>query len=549
MKNLLATAALAALVCTPVIAEAQSAPPPAAPPPAAPPPTKVTTTTTALTDKQLGSRYLRCDGEPNNVTGGETFARLLGAVTLLGLFAPTPESPDPSKRQFGEAGVAVCSELIDGGDKGESNAVRRIPLILARALHQIEAKNYPAALADVEKARAEAKAAGLSGNAYFDRSMGLSFSNIEAEIHLRMGNAAAAQDASLGAIGGIKYSFVPSIVIKDYGVFVRELTPAAEARIAANAKVLPVLLMTYAARLAEVGRFPEAAAKYEALIEVIEGLNPEEKSSDYYARAALAHALAGDWDKADARASFARANMTSRRAEGKPEDDAAEVIELLDLFDIVKLAQNGNLTAARRNFAARSEWAAPSFGSTVEVTRRLREGAAEAELFGALSKTPEGMWQARYDDLLAVRLQRDTNNEWLFDLIQPYSRVGDFEGRSKATWQIQKSKMMAKEADEDGQWRIWAGGDIYSAIDAIMLHAALQAQARGKEGFTMFIVLPRSTPGYYPPPTVGYARFANPGEPGAPADAFIPAAEVITELSQVIPTPEELKLRKKRRAK
>lgn len=527
MKKLLAAVALTALTCTTSIAHAQTA-------------------AERAEEKKLGSRYLRCDGEPNNVTGGETFARLLGAVTLLGLFAPTPETPDPSKRLFGEAGVAVCSELIDG-DKAEANAVRRVPLILARALHHIEAKNYPAALADVEKARSEAAAAKLAGNPYFDRSMGLSFSNIEAEVHLRMGDPVAAQKASLAAQGAMKYSFVPSIVIRDFSDFVRELSPEAEARLAANARVLPSLLIGYANRLDEMGRFADAATKNEAVIEVAEGLKSDDKGSLPYARAALSHALAGQWDRADARAAFARTNLAARRADGKPEENAAQVVEVLDLFDIVKLAQGGDLAAARRNFAARSEWTAPSFGSVMEVNRRLREGASEAELFGALAKTPEAMWQARYDNLLAVRLQRDTDNKTLFALIQNYAQVGNFEGRSKATYQVAKSKMMAKKAGDDGQWPIFAGGDIYSGIDSILLHAALQAKAQGKEGFTMFIVLPRITPGYYPPPIAGYTRFVNSGEPGAGEAQFISAAEVITELSPVIPSPAELKERKQRR--
>ena len=81
-----------------------------------------------------------------------------------------------------------------------------------------------------------------------------------------------------------------------------------------------------------------------------------------------------------------------------------------------------------------------------------------------------------------------------------------------------------------------------------MLHAALQARAQGKEGFTMFIILPRATTGYYLPATVGYTRFLNRSEPGAVDALFIPAADVITELSPVIPSPEELKLRKQRRS-
>jgi tetratricopeptide (TPR) repeat protein len=518
----------------------------------------VTTTTTAhaqtpsqsaaqrAEEKKMGSRYLRCDGEPNNITDGETFARLLGAVTLLALFAPSPEAPDPSKRLFGEAGVAVCSELIDG-DGAETNAVRRVPLILARALHHIEAKNYPAALSDVERARTEATTAKLVGNPYFDRSMGLSFSNIEAEIHLRMGNPVAAQDAAHKAIGSMKYSFLPSIVIRDYGPFLHELAPTAEARLAANAKVLPALLISYASQLDDVGRFADSSAKHEALITVIEGLKLDDTSSIYYARAALAHALAGQWDQANQRAEFARANLATRRTEGKPEDDAARVVEVLDLFDIIKLAQGGDLTSARRNFAARSEWVVPSFGAVQEVNRRLRDGASEAELFGSLAKTPETMWQQRYDDLIAIRLQRDTENKRLFDLIQPYAKVNDFESRSKQTWQVQKSKMMSKEVDKAGQWRIYTTGSLYSGIDAIMLHAALQARAKGKEGFSMFIVLPNEARGTYYPVTVGFARFVNRGEEGVNDDLFISAAEVIAELAPVIPSPDELKLRKQRR--
>lgn len=34
------------------------------------------------------SDYLKCDGQPNNMTAGESIGRLIGAVTLLGIFAP-----------------------------------------------------------------------------------------------------------------------------------------------------------------------------------------------------------------------------------------------------------------------------------------------------------------------------------------------------------------------------------------------------------------------------------------------------------------------------
>ena len=89
------------------------------------------TSATAQTEKP-GSAYVQCDGEPNNVTGEETAARLIGAVTLLGLFAPPPEAADASKRKFGSDGVVACSSLLSGK---EGNPARRLGLILGRAIH------------------------------------------------------------------------------------------------------------------------------------------------------------------------------------------------------------------------------------------------------------------------------------------------------------------------------------------------------------------------------------------------------------------------------
>jgi hypothetical protein len=55
--------------------------------------------------------------------------------------------------------VEACTRLIDDPQKGEHNVIRRLPLILARAAHRIEAKDFSGAAADVGKARAE----GASG--------------------------------------------------------------------------------------------------------------------------------------------------------------------------------------------------------------------------------------------------------------------------------------------------------------------------------------------------------------------------------------------------
>lgn len=497
------------------------------------------------------SRYLRCDGEPNNMTAGESFARLLGAVTLLGLFAPSPESPDPEARQFGADGVAVCTSLIEGtdgaGEDMESNPVRRIPLILARALHQIEAKNYAAALTDVELARAEAKAADLVGNPYFDRSMGLSFNRIAAAAHLRMGNPQLALDSELQNISDMRYSFVPSIYSGRFGKFVREVSPAQELQLLSSAQIMPAMFGIYSNELDEAGRFADAAEAREAYLSIAQMLEDEDEPvlSAPYARAALGHALAGNWERARERAEFAQSNMDRRIAIGKPEDDRANIVELLDLYRIVEQIEAGEAAAARRMFSGRSQWTVPSFGSVLEINTRLREGASEEELVGPLATSAEEQWQKRYDDLLAVQLENDTNNEDLFDLIVSYAKVDEFEARSKDTHRVEKSRLMRGDPDEKGVHTIITSGSLYSGIDSAVLHAGLQARHKGKQGFVTYLVPGRRVNSFVF--TVAYTRFVDRGEDGVHPMTFVPADAVIAELEPVIPTREEAKRRKKER--
>ena len=500
--------------------------------------------TATAADKKNGSLYLQCDGQPNNMTDGESFARFLGAITLLALFAPSPEQPDPSKRQFGEAGVATCTSLLEG-ESAEGNGLRRLPLILARALHQIEAKNYSAALDDVALARTEATTLGLMGNPYFDRSMGLSFGNVESAARLRLDDVIGAQQASLARTEGMSYSLVPILTAQGYSEFLRETTPEAERVLASQARILPSVFVIFAERLEESGRFADAAGKREALIGTIEELKPEDAPSSPYAAAALSHALAGNWEEASRRAEFARTNLADRRARGVPEDNSANVVELLDLYDILRLAHDGDTTQARRNFAARSQWLAASLGTVMEVNRRLREGAAPEELSGILARSPDELWQERKDAQMAVRLQQDTNNDSLFDLIWPYAKIDEFENRSRDTWKVERSRMISDEPDEEtGLWRIFAFGNRQTAIDSIVLHAALQARQRGKEGFTMMLTLTDRQVEYLGLVTSGFFRFVDRDEAGVDAARFLPADAVIAELSQVIPSPDALKERR-----
>src|SRR5207253_4638246 len=120
------------------------------------------------------SLQIRCDGMPDNVTAGETAARLLGAVTLLGLFAPNHETPDEGQRLTGAEGVAVCAQAL----AVESNDIRRAQLLLASAIHHIEASEYDAAIAEAR--RVESDRPTLAQTQPYRRSLALSAIEIEA---------------------------------------------------------------------------------------------------------------------------------------------------------------------------------------------------------------------------------------------------------------------------------------------------------------------------------------------------------------------------------
>jgi hypothetical protein len=488
------------------------------------------------------SRYLRCDGQPNNTTAGESAARLLGALTLLSIFAPSPEAPDASARKFGEEGVKACSSLIDGVEDIEGNPIRRLELILARAIHQIEAKNYEAAIADIRLAKSEADAKGFSMDVYFDRSMGLSFDLIEAEALLRMDKYDEARAVSLAKLAKYPHSYYPIMAARSYATYNRTISTEERARMTGAPKVLVTEIYPTIGRLEEVGEFSKAAEGRETWLEFVDLLNNEDKYSLPHALAAMTHGLAGNWEKADVRAKFAADNIEARSLAGKPDTTEASTREVLDFYKLLKLADKGGVKDARRNFAARSDWPSIGFGAKMEANRRLRKDALPEELTGLLALTPDQMWAERIERTKAAMLERDKNNKTLFTYILPLAKAESYESLSKSVWRTEKSRIMAAEPSaKTKDWSMSIYGDATTQPDALLLHAALQAKARGSKTFN-FIILADA-------PSSASARFAV-GDTEKVVDGLALDTEaVIAELRQIIPPPEEVLLRKAEREK
>ena len=294
------------------------------------------------------SNYVKCDGFPNNQTGAETAARLVAVTAIIGLLAPKPEAADTSKRKIGAEGVAAC-DLVLSGEKAETNVERRIALLLGRAIHQIEAKNYAAAIADVGIARREAQTAGLMNDPYFARSRAVSFDQIEAAALVRLRRFEEADAIASASFEAAKFSLPYLLEMSGYAVFSREGSPSGLARKIQLARLLPQLHPALGGSYMNAGRFVDAARIFEDWISYDLSFS---KAKNWHqgtypmAAAALAHGLAGDWDMATKRAAEARANSQKRVTEGNPEQNRSDTSEMLDLFDVLKLAKDGNLAGA-----------------------------------------------------------------------------------------------------------------------------------------------------------------------------------------------------------
>lgn len=495
--------------------------------------------------EKVPSLYVQCDGNPNNMSAGESAARLIGAITLLALFAPPPEGADPSKRKFGADGAKVCDQLIDGAGK-ENNGYRRVNLILGRAIHKIEAKDYDGAVADAALARGEAEANGFLANPYYARSQGRAFDLIPAAALYRAGKTAEAREAALRNLAQSRFLLSPLIAPPAY-LFGDPAASPMERDMRGWRTRLGLGVGDQAGRLEEWGDFKSAAMVREAYVDFNARTLPDTRSSAALAKSAIALALAGDATLSDQRIAEARANADKRRADGTPEKDASEIVELLDLHSIIRQYQKGEVKAARRLFAARSQWVAGSFGSVVETTRLLRQGAAADELIGGLSRDPAALWKDRLDTARAEAIAKDSDNATLFRLIPGVDSAAAYRNLSKQVWRTDKSKLVIASKDPSKaklkmEQMFLFGADFDAVFPAYALHAALLAKSRGHQGFVM---MPMATDRFI------FATFltGNKGDPGLREPMFADAEEVIAALSPVIPSPEMIKAEAAAKAK
>ncbi len=490
-------------------------------------------------EPKASSLHVQCDGYPDDMGAGETAARIIGAITLLGLFAPPPEAAKPEARKLGADGVTVCNQLLDG-EKAEGNQFRKMQLMMARAIHKIEAKDYDGAVGDVALARNIANEAGYTKDPYFQRSMGISMADLEGAALIRAGRSAEAMQASLQDLDKVKHQFWRFLTQPTYANYIKQNHALLDRHYDQQARIYPAGSPGVASYYENQGQFAKAAALREAIIDWHSSGKPDHLHTSVLANAALSHALAGDWARAAARAQEARDNDKKRMTDGKPDTDRSENNEVLDLYEVLKLHHEGNGVGARRMFTGRSTWLAPSNGAVREANKRLRASANPDELINMLAKDHDALWQERRDTDIAELMAKDTDNKTLFGKIDGYNKANGWELMSKTVWNTKKSKILQKPNEKNGLIPAWIYNgyyNFYAQLDAILLHAALTAREKG-ETHIMF------SPNIDKDIQFASIRFGKIGDPGIPELLALNVNDVIAELEDVIPSPEALKARK-----
>jgi tetratricopeptide (TPR) repeat protein len=478
------------------------------------------------------SVFLRCDGKPAHMSDGERAARVLAITAVIGLLIPGPEQENDTERLSGVAGAAACSTALST----EGDPIRRIELTLARAIHDIEANDSNNALADSQTALELSQS--YSNDTYFARSLGLSVWEVRSAALLSAKRYSDAEAAAYKMADAAPWDVINQLNAWPLAGLTDNRNQQFEDFLRRLAKLWNGAEKYYAMRLEWNGKFREAAGSYAAIMDVTRGagfVNPSTDPSAYWkAKEANAFMMAGDRARAEQR--FREATALNETLASQHAMNAGQTIamtdELLGFYKILSLTSDGKLAEARAAFLQRPRWNAASVASVSWATDRLRQGVPASELLGPLAKSGAQIRQAILDDDQLSERDGKKLGRRLFSHMRPLMRASEFGG-SKALWRVDRSRYLVAKKGElaDAPYEVINTFDIYGIPSsyAVLMHAALLAQSRGKQGFV--VVGERKATD-----TIA-VLFGNRGEPGTPDELLIDASSVIRDLQSDFPQP------------
>jgi hypothetical protein len=469
----------------------------------------------STTAARAASDYVLCDGQSKGMGVAEGLARFTLILGTLGMIG-SPESDNVAERRFGAEGVAACDRAMDDG-RGKDDDRRRSRLKLARAIHNIEAKDYDAALSDV---RAFPAFGGvMAQDNKFQRSLGLSALDLEAHILLRKGDANGAEQAALRMAAASPYDWTSHLRASR---FMQRTTPMTGEKADYYRRftlMWPEARVFMLNTLRWQNDYATAAREGDAIMQMY-----DKPGAYVHAQTGLDMLLAGRGAEAQKLLDTAR-KLNDDLAAGTPDANGRDLIsrtdDMLTFAGIIKSIQAGDIAGARRAFGARERWLALPIPTVAAIGAKLRVGASAAELTGALARDPETL----KTDAIRKEIEGTTSAEpkTLYGAIRPFLTDGSYSGLARNVNETAKSKFMPVKQDTLRGERVnVTGGYGVAGAEALYLHSALIAKSRGLSGFA---ILPGAFGG-----SSAQVLFEKPGSSAIPASAFFDADKVIADL-------------------
>ncbi|MBU1375342.1 MAG: hypothetical protein KKE02_09005 [Alphaproteobacteria bacterium] len=487
------------------------------------------------TDRFKDPNYL-CDGRIAPPSQTQVFTEaLIGAATagVLGLLIPFPgDNPKPA---YGQAGLDACTIAIAQA----THDIRRAQLTLARSIHRIELKDYAGAL-DEAKA-APALAGRYADEPGFKRSLGRAALAVQGVALAGLGRYEEAQSVGLQIAETSPLDVRAIAWAYPFSDLTDPLTPAKRAYFETAAKLDPKVVLMWAQRAELVGDFPQAAAfradyhAYAQQFDAISAAGPESAAGR-----ALAYALAGDAVRSEVAAGEALAALDP--VVGVSLDSGRRQIaeELLDHRQVALLIADGRLAEARARVLARKRWKVEVTPSVLWIIEALRPTATPAELKGLLAVDAKAV---RAQDL---KIRRDwvTNRatvERLFQMLV-YEAPTAYGPVAARVWTLgESSPFIVTSRDISYSRGKMLKGDVFQLPDfrsdlgrqALLLHAALRARARGATAFAL------GPAGHSDGDAALWVVYRDPADGNFPIITALDPEMVIAALAPRIPRPTQ----------
>jgi hypothetical protein len=355
----------------------------------------------------MASSFSECDGFGLPSSGGDgmtSYAMVLGIFNPPGYGTTAKSSTD-----MGNAGVNACDAALADGKLEARFWMRKVSLLRARALHNLERGDAKQALEDLDRAKA---AVVDASDPFYARSLGLGVDLVRAYALRETGDQAGASSLALKALNARPYNRQTSYsALIAIGASADD--PSVEAAIMGLARFNPQVVDWLYAKRINQGRWADAAPLYRQLappksrkhiktgaasghdVDYVDHLKAEMfwiQSGGFYAYAVAAQGKAAEARQALAavKSRFAKALEVPPEPPGMTPEQANERLAL----------ENANVTLQKSGTALVAE-----LGRLVELRALVDEGQTDKVLADIkLGSLPRARVSVDLLDALAAKL-------------------------------------------------------------------------------------------------------------------------------------------------